>query len=215
MIEIDYLKLIEDVGTSIYNSVCKLIKNAPFDKSFRAQVTKSLGNDKYEVLYKGNVYTVKCKVDLSVGDFVTVCASQNNWNELVVTEISTAVNRELESINDSLEKINASLTQLNSDLTMRKIKTFSSPTQFGSAISDSPDSILDAMPNSSELWCEAGGLTSSSWNFPTTVATFHAVKLSQHRKVIQLFGKDQGDYRMFIKSDGTVYGTWTKYTMGS
>lgn len=77
-------KIIDKIVGRILAYVQKGIEKAPFDKTFRAQVTESLGNGKYKVRYKGIEYTAKYSSTIAVNTWVYVCAPQNNWNELFI-----------------------------------------------------------------------------------------------------------------------------------
>lgn len=77
-------KVIDKVTEQILVYIKNGLNKAPFDKTFRAQVTKSLGNGKYKVLYRGVEYTAKCSNTIAVDTWVYVCAPCNNWNELFI-----------------------------------------------------------------------------------------------------------------------------------
>lgn len=80
----DLIKTIENMIETLLDSVDKLIKKAPYDKTFRAQVVGATNEGKYEVQYKGKEYSARCDVPLSSGTWVDVCAPQNNWSELYI-----------------------------------------------------------------------------------------------------------------------------------
>lgn len=69
---------------NIFSTVHGMIQRASYDKSFRAQITKKITESKYEVLYQRKTYTVHSDRALTVGQWVTVTALCNNWNNLYV-----------------------------------------------------------------------------------------------------------------------------------
>lgn len=102
----DYKKIIDQLTNEVLTYIQKAIQKAPADKSFRTKILDNLGDGKYKVRYKGKDYTVKANSSgLIVGTWVTVCALQNNWNELYIlgTESGNSSSSELDSehINDT------------------------------------------------------------------------------------------------------------------
>lgn len=80
----DYTEIMQNISKTIISSVDSLLKDARFDKTFRAQVIESLGNKKYKVRYRGIEYIAKCDSNIEINTWVYVCAPQNNWNELFI-----------------------------------------------------------------------------------------------------------------------------------
>ena len=56
----NYQEVIKSITTTIFSQVQSLIKEAPFDKTFRARILKKLSDGKYQIEYKGGKYTAKC-----------------------------------------------------------------------------------------------------------------------------------------------------------
>lgn len=82
----DYKQVIDQLTSEILTYVQKAITKSATDRSFRSQILEVLGNGKYKVRYKGKEYTAKSSSYLDVGTWVTVCALQNNWNELYIID---------------------------------------------------------------------------------------------------------------------------------
>ena len=81
----NYNKIIDEMTSSIAEFLDSYLKNkAPFDKTFKAKVIGKISNERYQILYKGNKYTVSSSAPLSTDQIIRVCAPQNNWSELYV-----------------------------------------------------------------------------------------------------------------------------------
>lgn len=80
----NYTEIFKNVISMVQEMISKSINKAAYDKTFRAIVINKLANNRYEIEYKGNRYSARCKIPLDSGSIVTVCAPQNNWNELYI-----------------------------------------------------------------------------------------------------------------------------------
>jgi len=65
-------------------AVQDLIKQARFDRTFRAKVVSQVSDGKYTILYKKKEYIAKSDINLNIGDLVWLCAPCSNWDELYV-----------------------------------------------------------------------------------------------------------------------------------
>lgn len=78
----------EDMITAMTEAIRKMvnqfISKAKYDVTFRAMVIEKKDTDKYEIEYKGKRYILQSKIPLTTGDFVTVCAPQNNLSNLYI-----------------------------------------------------------------------------------------------------------------------------------
>lgn len=80
----NYQEVITSVTNTIFTYIQSLIKDAPFDKTFRAKVIKKLASGKYQIEYKGAKYTARSSQTYNVDDIVYVCAPMNKWEELFI-----------------------------------------------------------------------------------------------------------------------------------
>lgn len=64
--------------------VNQFISKAKYDVTFRAMVITKKDTNKYEIEYRGKRYVLQSRIPLTDGDFVTVCAPQNNWSNLYI-----------------------------------------------------------------------------------------------------------------------------------
>lgn len=80
----NYQEVIKSITITIFSQVQSLIKDAPFDKTFRARILKKISDDKYQIEYKGGKYTAKSSQSYNENDMVYVCAPMNKWEELFI-----------------------------------------------------------------------------------------------------------------------------------
>lgn len=81
---INYDEIIKSIVSSLRENIKMLINKSKFDRTFKAIVIGNIKGNKYQVLYKGEKYTVTSDVTLVTDQIVRVCAPQNNWSELFV-----------------------------------------------------------------------------------------------------------------------------------
>ena len=81
---INYDEIIKTIASNLRDSFKTLLSKAKFDRTFKATVVGNIKGNKYQVIYKGETYTVTSDVALSTDQVVRVCAPQNNWSELFV-----------------------------------------------------------------------------------------------------------------------------------
>ena len=81
---INYDEIIKTIASNLRDSFKILLNKAKFDRTFKATVVGNIKGNKYQVIYKGETYTVTSEVALSTDQVVRVCAPQNNWSELFV-----------------------------------------------------------------------------------------------------------------------------------
>lgn len=81
---VNYDEIIKNIVSSLRENIKILINKSKFDRTFKATVIENIKGNKYQVLYKGEKYTVTSDVTLVTDQIVRVCAPQNNWSELFV-----------------------------------------------------------------------------------------------------------------------------------
>lgn len=81
---VNYDEIIKNIVSSLRENIKILINKSKFDRTFKATVIGNIKGNKYQVLYKGEKYTVTSDVTLVTDQIVRVCAPQNNWSELFV-----------------------------------------------------------------------------------------------------------------------------------
>lgn len=80
----NYEQIVRNMANTIIETINKSINTkAKYDKTFKCRITGK-ENDKYQVLYCGNTYTVSSSIACEIGDYVHVCAPCNNWNALFI-----------------------------------------------------------------------------------------------------------------------------------
>ena len=84
---VNYDEIIKNIVSSLRENIKILINKAKFDITFKARVIENVSGNKYQVLYKGEKYTVVSNITLTKNQIVRVCAPQNNWNELFVVMV--------------------------------------------------------------------------------------------------------------------------------
>ena len=95
---INYDEILRSMAASLRDSFKTLLNRAKFDKTFKAKIVSNLGNNKYQILYKGENYTVTSNMSLNIDQMVFVCAPQNNWSELFVVQTSGGGNNNNNSL---------------------------------------------------------------------------------------------------------------------
>ena len=93
---INYDEIIKSIVSSLRENIKMLINKSKFDRTFKAIVIGNIKGNKYQVLYKGEKYTVTSDVTLVTDQIVRVCAPQNNWSELFVVTNTTSSDDENE-----------------------------------------------------------------------------------------------------------------------
>lgn len=83
----NYQEVIKSITTTIFSQIQSLIKEAPFDKTFRARILKKISDGKYQIEYKGGKYTAKSSQSYDENDIVYVCAPMNKWEELFILSV--------------------------------------------------------------------------------------------------------------------------------
>ena len=87
--DIDYTEIIKNIVSSLKENFKLLLKNANFDKTFKAKIVENISGNKYKILYKGKYYTAISENELPIDKIVKVCAPQNNWSELFIVNSSS------------------------------------------------------------------------------------------------------------------------------
>lgn len=80
----NYSEIIKNMVNAVDYLVKQNISKAKYDVTFRAMVIEKKETDKYEIEYRGKRYILQSRIPLATGDFVTVCAPQNNWSNLYI-----------------------------------------------------------------------------------------------------------------------------------
>lgn len=76
---------IEKMIKSILGIINKTIKNhEENNRIFKARIIEKVDYKKYKILYCGRILTVTSGIPYEVGDFVRVCVSGGNWEDLFV-----------------------------------------------------------------------------------------------------------------------------------
>ena len=83
----NYQEVIKSITTTIFSQIQSLIKEAHFDKTFRARILKKISDGKYQIEYKGGKYTAKSSQSYNENDIVYVCAPMNKWEELFILPV--------------------------------------------------------------------------------------------------------------------------------
>lgn len=79
------IPIIQEMVSSILTQVKKAIdKEGHYDKTFTAKVVNILSNNRIEALYNGTIVRASSSIQCNTGDFVRICAPQNNWGDLFV-----------------------------------------------------------------------------------------------------------------------------------
>ena len=91
--DIDYTEIIKNIVSSLKENFKLLLKNANFDKTFKAKIVENISGNKYKILYKGKYYTAISENELPVDKIVKVCAPQNNWSELFIVNSSSGTSQ--------------------------------------------------------------------------------------------------------------------------
>lgn len=84
MTQTDYVKIIVDIATSIFDETSKLVDKAKYNKAFTGKITERISQRKCKVLYRGEARTTAIYTDYEVGDIVRVCVPNNNYNDCFV-----------------------------------------------------------------------------------------------------------------------------------
>lgn len=113
MKDINYNELIKNIATTLKDSFKSMIERANFDRTFKAKIIGKTNDGRYQILYRGNKYTVTSETNLYVDQIVNVCAPQNNWSELFVVSSKISSGNKNRDINDSLYNGNYRLTIRN------------------------------------------------------------------------------------------------------
>lgn len=83
----NYQEVIKSITITIFSQVQSLIKDAPFDRTFRARIIQKISDGKYQIEYKGGKYTARSSQSYNENDFVWVCAPMNKWEELFILSV--------------------------------------------------------------------------------------------------------------------------------
>lgn len=99
---------------------------------------------------------------------------------------------------------------VKADASTSNIKTYTSPTQFGSTVSATATDMLAAVPDNSIFICNASDLTDASWNFPKNKATLEYIRYNNQRAKLLLWGKNQNhnNYIGILDNNGNHTGEW-------
>lgn len=116
---VNYDEIIKNIVSSLRENIKILINKSKFDRTFKATVIGNIKGNKYQVLYKGEKYTVTSDVTLVTDQIVRVCAPQNNWSELFViaelddlkTDVTTLTNQ----FNSTKDKVDNALATGSDD----------------------------------------------------------------------------------------------------
>lgn len=81
----NYTEVMQELSHVVVSAIQSCLKSAKFDVSFKAQVTAIIAANTYTIMYKRQNYTAHgYRENIKVGDYVMVCAPQNNWSNLYI-----------------------------------------------------------------------------------------------------------------------------------
>lgn len=116
-----------------YNEVLKIISKAvadffnaktselPYDKTFTAKITSPDAQGVCQIIYNGKQHKAYSSISCNIGDFVRVCAPNNNWQELFIVENKTK-GRTIRDIYTQTNALNAGVSEAKSQLPYNSIK---------------------------------------------------------------------------------------------
>lgn len=81
----NYREVIDELTKSVQESISKIKYSLNYDVTFKARIEETAGGGKYHIRYRGQRYSASSSIPCAAGDYVRVCAPQNNWNDLFIT----------------------------------------------------------------------------------------------------------------------------------
>lgn len=77
----------DNLKKGLFELIKSLIKDAPFDKTYKGRIKNNISDNKYKVIINGNEFTAKT-IDVNKtyddNNFVYILAPQNNLKDLLI-----------------------------------------------------------------------------------------------------------------------------------
>lgn len=80
----NYTESLQELTTNFMSMFKKLLKNVPYDQSYKARTTEVISSKKIKVEFNGKTCTATTGIQCSIGDYVWICVPKNDWNNIYV-----------------------------------------------------------------------------------------------------------------------------------